>query len=84
MGWCCFLFLQFSDYPIEKMVVALSVLSPVDLSRIMILLLRLDVSAMMGMTGAVFQKSFGTDWVLYLLLYCCVGFGAFRYIVTKI
>ncbi len=73
-GLVLFLFLQFSDYPIEKMVVALSVLSPVDLSRILILL-RLDVSAMMGMTGAVFQKSFGTGLgliVSFTLLLCWV------------
>jgi Cu-processing system permease protein len=73
-GLVLFLFLQFSDYPIEKMVVALSVLSPVDLIRILILL-RLDVSAMMGMTGAVFQKSFGTGLgliVSFTLLLCWV------------
>lgn len=62
-GLVLFLFFQFSEYPIEKAVVLLSALSPVDLSRILILL-HLDVSAMMGYTGAVFKNSFGTNWGL--------------------
>lgn len=62
-GLVLFLFFQFSDYPIEKAVVVLSALSPVDLCRILILL-RLDVSAMLGYTGAVFKNSFGSDWGL--------------------
>ncbi len=39
--------------------VGLSALNPIDLSRILILL-QLDVSAMMGYTGAVFKDFFGT------------------------
>lgn len=69
-GLVLFLFFQFADYPIEKAIVFLSALSPIDLSRILILL-RLDVSAMLGYTGAVFKNSFGSDWglvVSFLLL----------------
>lgn len=62
-GIVLFLFFQFADYPIEKFVVGLSALSPVDLCRILILL-RLDVSAMLGYTGAVFQNIFGNHWGL--------------------
>ncbi|HRP38919.1 MAG TPA: ABC transporter permease subunit [Chitinophagales bacterium] len=62
-GLVLFLFFQFADYPIEKIVVALSALSPVDLFRILVLL-KLDVSAMMGFTGAVFQDIFGSTWGL--------------------
>lgn len=64
-GLVLFLFFQFADYPIEKAVVFLSALSPIDLSRILILL-KLDVSAMLGYTGAVFKNSFGSDWGLVL------------------
>ena len=64
-GLVLFLFFQFADYPVEKAVVTLSALSPVDLCRILILL-RLDVSAMMGYTGAVFKNFFGTNWGLVL------------------
>ncbi|SEL59972.1 ABC transporter permease subunit [Parapedobacter koreensis] len=55
-----FLLFQFSDYPIENGMVALSMLNPIDTSRILILL-QVDVSAMMGYTGAIFRKFFGTD-----------------------
>jgi Cu-processing system permease protein len=43
----------------EKPMIAVSALNPIDLSRILILL-QLDVSAMMGYTGAVFKDFFGT------------------------
>ncbi len=58
-GLVLFLLFQFADYPMEKPMIALSSLNPIDLSRILILL-QLDVSAMMGYTGAVFKDFFGT------------------------
>lgn len=64
-GLILFLFFQFSDYPIEKPMVFLTALNPIDLCRILILL-RLDVSAMMGVTGAIFRDFFGTNWGLIL------------------
>ncbi|WP_306550032.1 ABC transporter permease subunit [Daejeonella sp.] len=59
-GLVLFLLFQFADYPLEKPMIALSALNPIDLSRILILL-QLDVSAMMGYTGAVFKDFFGTS-----------------------
>ncbi|MBX2921890.1 MAG: ABC transporter permease subunit [Chitinophagaceae bacterium] len=64
-GLVLFLFFQFSDYPIEKIVVVLSALSPVDLFRILVLL-QLDISDMMGYAGAVFEKFFGNQWGLLI------------------
>jgi Cu-processing system permease protein len=58
-GLVLFLLFQFADYPIEKAMVAVTVLNPIDLGRILILL-HLDVSAMMGYTGAIFKDFFGT------------------------
>jgi len=58
-GLVLFLLFQFSDYPLETPSVILGALNPVDLGRI-ILLLRLDSSAMMGYTGAVFKSFFGS------------------------
>ena len=55
-----FLLFQFADYPLEKIIVALSTLNPIDLCRILILL-QMDISALMGFTGAVFKNSFGTQ-----------------------
>jgi Cu-processing system permease protein len=48
-----------SDYPIERALVGLILANPVDLGRL-VLLLQLDVSALMGYTGAVFKHLFGT------------------------
>lgn len=59
-GLVLFLLFQFADYPMENPMIALSALNPIDLSRILILL-QLDVSAMMGYTGAVFKDFFGTS-----------------------
>lgn len=55
-----FLVFQFSEYPLENAMVAVSMLNPVDISRILILL-QIDVSAMMGYTGAIFRNFFGTS-----------------------
>jgi Cu-processing system permease protein len=49
----------FSDYPLEKITLVLIALNPIDLARI-ILLLQLDVSALMGYTGAFYQQFFGS------------------------
>lgn len=49
---------QFADYPLETPMIILTMLNPVDLSRIF-LLLQVDMAAMLGFTGAVFQKYFG-------------------------
>lgn len=54
-----FMLFQFADYPIEKFMVAVSMLNPIDISRILILL-QIDISAMMGYTGAIFRQFFGT------------------------
>lgn len=54
-----FLLFQFQDYPLEKAMVVMSFLNPIDLSRIQILL-QMDISALMGYTGAVFREFFGS------------------------
>jgi Cu-processing system permease protein len=40
-------------------VLAMSVLNPIDLARTLVML-QFDVAALMGYTGAVFEKFFGT------------------------
>lgn len=49
----------FADYPLERPVIALTLLNPVDLARVL-LLLNFDISALMGYTGAVFEQFFGS------------------------
>lgn len=50
----------FSDYPLEKLTILISCLNPIDLARIMVLL-KMDISALMGYTGAVFNQFFGSS-----------------------
>ena len=63
-GLLLFLLFQFSEYPLEKAVIVFSSLNPVDLARILILI-KLDFSALMGYTGAVLQKFFGSNWGMW-------------------
>lgn len=50
---------SFSDYPIDKPLLGLISLNPVDLGRILVLL-QLDVAVMMGYSGALFKKFLGS------------------------
>ncbi len=49
----------FSDYPLERVILVLAFLNPVDLARIA-MLLQLDAAALMGYTGALFHHFFGS------------------------
>lgn len=57
-GFLIVIMMYFKDYPLENTTIALSILNPVDLSRILVML-KLDYAALMGLTGAVFNKFFG-------------------------
>jgi len=50
---------MFGNYPLEKIVLGLSLINPIDLARITTLL-NFEVSALMGYTGAVFTRFFGS------------------------
>jgi Cu-processing system permease protein len=58
-GLVLFILFQLEDYPMEKPMLVFTMLNPIDLSRILILL-KMDISALMGYTGAVFKDFFGT------------------------
>ena len=49
----------FGDWPLEKPLLGLMLANPVDVARVLVLT-RLDVSALMGYTGALFEHTFGT------------------------
>lgn len=59
-GLLLLILFSFSDYPLEKTIVGLSALNPVDLARISIML-KMDVSALMGYTGALYKDFFGSS-----------------------
>ncbi len=57
----------FSDYPLDKPMLALGMANPIDLAR-MTILMKLDASALMGYTGAVFREFFGSTSGIALAL----------------
>ena len=70
-GLVLFILFQFQDYPMEKPMLFFSTLNPIDLSRILILL-HMDMSALMGYTGAIFRNFFnnttGSVIAMFILL----------------
>ncbi len=50
----------FKEYPLDSFSLTATMFNPIDLSRTLILL-KLDISALLGYTGAVFKQFFGTD-----------------------
>ncbi len=57
-GIVLFILFQFADYPLEQPMIGMISLNPVDLARVL-MLLKLDISALMGYSGALFQQFFG-------------------------
>lgn len=58
-GLVLLILFSFSDYPMEKFTLLLSALNPIDMGRIFIML-KMDVSALMGYTGALYKDFFGS------------------------
>lgn len=58
-GLVLLILFAFSEYPMEKCTLVLSALNPIDLGRIFIML-KMDVSALMGYTGALYKDFFGS------------------------
>lgn len=58
-GLVLLILFSFSDYPMEKFTLLLSALNPIDLARISIML-KMDISALMGYTGALYKDFFGS------------------------
>lgn len=67
-GFVLYVIYAFGDYPLDKVTLALVSLNPVDLARI-IILLKLDISALMGYTGAFYKQFFGSSMgIIYSFL----------------
>lgn len=74
----------FRDYPLDSFALGASVFNPIDLSRVLIIL-KLDISALMGYTGAVFQKFLGSSLGIFtaffaLLIWVSVPIGRIYYL----
>ncbi len=75
----------FEDYPLDKLSLIGSMLNPIDLSRTLILL-KLDISALLGYTGAVFKKFFGTNFgfiISFIILTIWVIFPVLRIVLKS-
>lgn len=59
--------LLFANYPLENFAITAVLLNPIDMARIL-MILHLDFSALMGYTGAVFEKFFGETSGTVLIL----------------
>ena len=57
----------FEEYPLDGFSLIATMFNPIDLSRTLILL-KLDISALLGYTGAVFKQFFGTNLGLLISL----------------
>jgi Cu-processing system permease protein len=66
-GLVLMILFSFSDYPLEKLTLLLSSLNPIDLGRIF-LMLQMDISALMGYTGATYKEFFGSNIGLFYTL----------------
>ena len=75
----------FADWPLERPMLGLMLANPVDLARVL-LLLRFDVAALLGYTGAVFARFFhgagalvaGAALVAWIAAPVALGVRAFR------
>lgn len=58
-GLMLFVMFALEEYPLEKATIAMISLNPIDLARVVVLL-QMDVSALMGYTGAMMKDLLGT------------------------
>jgi Cu-processing system permease protein len=86
-GIILMLMYNFSDYPIERGVLFITFLNPVDLGRILVLM-QTEAAALMGYSGAIFNKFFNEWWgilgslvvlVLWALAPVGLSFRMFRH-----
>ncbi len=77
----------FEEYPLDTFSLIATLLNPVDLSRTLILL-KIDISALLGYTGAVFKQFFGTGTgltisVLTLLIWTVIPIWRLIYVAKR-
>lgn len=75
------------DYPMDTASIYISLFNPVDLTRIFVLL-RLESAALMGYTGAVYNKFFGTFYgvilsLVFLFIWIIIPLSGFFYKIKR-
>ncbi|MEX1211932.1 MAG: ABC transporter permease subunit [Balneolaceae bacterium] len=58
-GLILLLIAMLGNFPVDRLILGITLLNPVDLARILVLL-EFDISALMGYTGAIFREFFGS------------------------
>lgn len=66
-GLLLFLLTFLADYPLDRFIITAILLNPIDLERILVLM-QLDASVMLGYTGAIFRRFFGTGFGIFTAL----------------
>jgi Cu-processing system permease protein len=81
------LLISFREYPLDYFSLIITVFNPIDLSRVLILL-KLDISALLGFTGIHFKNFFGTYYGMFtayffLLTWVSIPFWMIFYIAKR-
>lgn len=63
-----YLILVFAEYPVEKAITTLLMLNPLDLARFQVIL-KMDMAAMMGYSGAAFKQLLGETWGMVISIF---------------
>ncbi|MCB0579944.1 MAG: ABC transporter permease subunit [Phaeodactylibacter sp.] len=66
---------NFSEYPLERAVLVLTMLNPIDIARMMIIT-RMDAAALMGHSGAVFREFLAGAWGWVVAWLALLAWGA--------
>lgn len=74
---------QFNEYPLDQFSLFASLFNPIDLSRIM-MLLKLDISALLGYTGALFKHFFGSNLGSFISMGILVIWSMIPIIILKV
>ena len=70
----------YADYPLETATIAMVVLNPIDLARIVVML-TFDYATLMGYTGAVFAKFFGSATGIMISIAALGAWTAFPFMM---
>ncbi len=71
----------FREYPVEGLILTLSVLNPVDLSRLLVVL-NLDIGALMGLSGVIFKNFFTSSAGILISLFFLILWAVIPLIIS--
>lgn len=81
-GILLYLMYQFSDYPIETVILAITFFNPIVIARTTVIM-GTEASAMLGLSGAVFSNFFGSVLGIIVSLATLILWGVFPYIFAR-